>query len=175
MKHLDQYAGAYAMDEAKFRAMVDIVQQTDLKQHQAEFLAAQKDRKQMGAYQVTQDGYAVVNLIGAMTKYGSSFSDTMPFGTIGVRKAVGAKRRDVLMQFLIEAALLAVLGGAIGILLGYGLGAILCKALLGVTGSIPLWAVLAAFGVPALIGVIFGLYPAAKASKLDPIEALRYE
>ena len=94
---------------------------------------------------------------------------------IGVRKAVGAKRRDVLMQFLIEAALLAVLGGAIGILLGYGLGTILCKVLLGVTGSIPLWAVLAAFGVPALIGVIFGLYPAAKASKLDPIEALRYE
>ncbi len=94
---------------------------------------------------------------------------------IGVRKAVGAKRRDILLQFLIEAALLAVFGGAVGILLGYLAGTAICKGLLGVTGSIPLWAVLAAFGVPALIGVIFGLYPAAKASKLDPIEALRYE
>ncbi len=94
---------------------------------------------------------------------------------IGVRKAVGAKRRDILLQFLIEAALLAVLGGAVGILLGYGVGAALSKALLHVTATIPIWAVLAAFGVPAIIGVIFGLYPAAKASKLDPIEALRFE
>jgi putative ABC transport system permease protein len=94
---------------------------------------------------------------------------------IGVRKAVGAKRRDILLQFLIEAALLAVLGGAVGIAFGYIVGAALSKAMLGVTGSIPPWAVLAAFGVPALIGVIFGLYPAAKASKLDPIEALRFE
>ncbi|MCE1227952.1 MAG: ABC transporter permease [Firmicutes bacterium] len=94
---------------------------------------------------------------------------------IGVRKAVGAKRRDILLQFLIEAALLAVLGGAVGIVIGFVAGAALGKALLGVAGSIPLWAVLAAFGVPALIGVIFGLYPAAKASKLDPIEALRFE
>jgi len=94
---------------------------------------------------------------------------------IGVRKAVGAKRRDILLQFLIEAALLAVFGGAVGIVLGYVSGAALSKAMMGVTGSIPLWAILAAFGVPALIGVIFGLYPAARASKLDPIEALRFE
>ncbi len=94
---------------------------------------------------------------------------------IGVRKAVGAKRRDIMLQFLIEAALLAVLGGAVGIVIGFIAGAALGKALLGTAGSIPLWAVLAAFGVPALIGVIFGLYPAAKASKLDPIEALRFE
>ena len=94
---------------------------------------------------------------------------------IGVRKAVGAKRQDILLQFLIEAALLAVFGGAVGIVIGFIAGAALGKALLGVAGTIPLWAVVAAFGVPALIGVIFGLYPAAKASKLDPIEALRYE
>ena len=94
---------------------------------------------------------------------------------IGVRKAVGAKRRDILLQFLIEAALLAVFGGAVGIVLGYASGAALSKAMMGVTGSIPLWAILAAFGVPAIIGVIFGLYPAARASKLDPIEALRFE
>jgi len=94
---------------------------------------------------------------------------------IGVRKAVGAKRRDIMLQFLIEAALLAVFGGAVGIVIGFIAGAALGKALLGTAGTIPLWAVLAAFGVPALIGVIFGLYPAAKASKLDPIEALRFE
>ena len=94
---------------------------------------------------------------------------------IGVRKAVGAKRKDVLLQFLIEAALLSVLGGAIGIALGYALGAALGKALLGLVGGIPLWAMISAFVVPAGIGLVFGLYPAAKASKLDPIEALRYE
>jgi putative ABC transport system permease protein len=94
---------------------------------------------------------------------------------IGIRKAVGAKRRDVLAQFLIEAALLSVFGGAVGILLGYIVGAVLGNALLGVVGTIPLWAVLCAFGVPAIIGVTFGLYPAWKASRLDPIESLRYE
>jgi putative ABC transport system permease protein len=94
---------------------------------------------------------------------------------IGIRKAVGAKRRDVMLQFLIEAAFLCILGGAIGVALGFILGAILGKALLGTMGSVPLWALLSALGVPAVIGLVFGLYPAAKASKLDPIEALRYE
>jgi putative ABC transport system permease protein len=94
---------------------------------------------------------------------------------IGTRKAVGAKRRDILLQFLIEAALLSVLGGAIGIALGYALGALVGKALLGTIGGIPLWAMVSAFAVPAAIGLIFGMYPAAKASKLDPIDALRYE
>ena len=94
---------------------------------------------------------------------------------IGLRKAVGAKRRDVLTQFLIEAALLSVFGGAVGILLGYLIGAILSNALIGTMGSVPLWAVLCAFGIPAVIGVAFGLYPAWKASRLDPIESLRYE
>lgn len=94
---------------------------------------------------------------------------------IGVRKAVGAKRRDIMLQFLIEAAFLCILGGAIGVGLGFILGAALGKALLGTMGSVPLWALVSAFAVPAAIGLIFGLYPAAKASKLDPIEALRYE
>jgi putative ABC transport system permease protein len=94
---------------------------------------------------------------------------------IGIRKAVGARRRDVLAQFLIEAALLSVFGGVAGILLGYLIGAALGRALVGTVGSIPAWAILCAFGVPALIGVVFGLYPAWKASRLDPIESLRYE
>ena len=94
---------------------------------------------------------------------------------IGVRKAVGAKRRDIMLQFLIEASFLCILGGAIGVGLGYVIGAALGKALLGTMGAVPLWAVVSAFAVPAAIGLVFGLYPAAKASKLDPIEALRYE
>ncbi|MDP1831871.1 MAG: ABC transporter permease [Geothrix sp.] len=94
---------------------------------------------------------------------------------IGVRKAVGAKRRDIMLQFLIEAAFLCILGGALGVGLGFVLGAALGKALLGSMGSVPLWAIVSAFAVPAAIGLVFGLYPAAKASKLDPIEALRYE
>ncbi len=94
---------------------------------------------------------------------------------IGIRKAVGAKRKDVLAQFLIEAALLSIFGGVAGIVLGYVVGALLGNALVGAVGTIPLWAVLCAFGVPAVIGVAFGLYPAWKASRLDPIESLRYE
>ena len=94
---------------------------------------------------------------------------------IGVRKAVGAKRKDILLQFLIEASILCIFGGAVGILLGYAVGAILGKLMFGQIGSIPLWAVVSAFMVPAGIGLIFGMYPAAKASKLDPIDALRYE
>jgi len=94
---------------------------------------------------------------------------------IGIRKAVGAKRKDVLAQFLIEAALLSLFGGVAGIVLGYIVGAILGNALVGTVGTIPIWAVLCAFGVPAVIGVVFGLYPAWKASRLDPIESLRYE
>jgi len=94
---------------------------------------------------------------------------------IGIRKAVGAKRQDVLMQFLIEAALLSVMGGMVGMALGYAMGAALGQALLGTVGTIPLWAAVCAFCVPAAIGVTFGLYPAWKASRLDPIEALRFE
>jgi putative ABC transport system permease protein len=94
---------------------------------------------------------------------------------IGVRKAVGAKRVHILVQFLIEASVLCLLGGALGILLGFLVGAAIGKMLLNQVGGVPLWALIAGFGVPAAIGVLFGLYPAAKASRLDPIESLRYE
>jgi putative ABC transport system permease protein len=98
---------------------------------------------------------------------------------IGVRKAIGARRNDVLLQFLIEAITLSGLGGAIGIAGGYGT-ATLVRFLLKKWVELPpvhtpLWAIALAFSFCAILGVIFGIYPAAKASKLDPIEALRYE
>ncbi len=96
---------------------------------------------------------------------------------IGLRKAVGARKRDVLVQFLIEAITLALAGGAIGIVLGYGLGAVAVRLIPGdlPPAHVPLWAILLAAGFSALVGIVFGLYPAAKAAALDPIEALRYE
>lgn len=98
---------------------------------------------------------------------------------IGLRKSIGARRRDVMVQFLIEAVVLSGFGGAVGILGGFLL-ANLIRMLLGKWVTLPpvhtpLWAILIAFGFCAFLGVLFGIYPAAKASKLDPIEALRYE
>jgi putative ABC transport system permease protein len=96
---------------------------------------------------------------------------------IGVRKAVGARRRDILLQFLIEAVALSLLGGLIGLALGYGLGA-LVTAVVPVAlppAHVPLWAVALATGCSALVGIFFGIYPAGKAARLDPIEALRFE
>jgi putative ABC transport system permease protein len=96
---------------------------------------------------------------------------------IGVRKAVGAKRQDVLMQFLIEAVTLSLVGGGIGLALGYGMGALLSAVLPGdlPPAHVPLWAVLLAFGFSTMVGIFFGIYPASKAARLDPIDALRYE
>jgi len=96
---------------------------------------------------------------------------------IGVRKAVGARRQDVLVQFLIEAVTLSLVGGGIGLALGYGMGAAVSAALPGdwPAAHVPLWAVLLALGFSVAVGVFFGIYPAGKASRLDPIEALRYE
>lgn len=96
---------------------------------------------------------------------------------IGIRKAVGARRQDVLVQFLIEAVTLSLVGGTIGLLAGWGIGAGVASALPGdwPPAHVPLWAVLLAFGFSAVVGVFFGIYPAGKASRMDPIEALRYE
>jgi putative ABC transport system permease protein len=93
---------------------------------------------------------------------------------IGIRMAIGAKGRDILTQFLIEALTLSVAGGILGILLGVGVSRVLAVRQQWPI-SIPPAAVLLAFGFAAAIGVFFGFYPARKASRLDPIEALRYE
>jgi putative ABC transport system permease protein len=93
---------------------------------------------------------------------------------IGIRKALGAKREDVLLQFLIESVTLAVLGGALGVLLGAVI-AFSVTLLIGMPSSIKLWAVAASLVVSASVGVFFGVYPARKAARLDPIVALRFE
>ncbi|MGA1984934.1 MAG: ABC transporter permease [Candidatus Sulfotelmatobacter sp.] len=93
---------------------------------------------------------------------------------IGIRKALGARRDDVLLQFLIEALLLSLIGGVLGVISGV-LFAEIVTALIGMPSSIKLWAVLAGLVVAGAVGVFFGVYPARKAARLDPIVALRFE
>ena len=93
---------------------------------------------------------------------------------IGVRKALGARRREILWQFLIEAAFLTSLGGLLGIIFGSSIG-LLVHWLSGFPVSLPWWSFAIGIGFSASVGIFFGLFPAIKASRLDPIEALRYE
>jgi len=93
---------------------------------------------------------------------------------IGVRKAIGARRRDIIWQFLTEAMALTGSGGIIGVLLGYGAGLGIGR-LLSLESFVPAWAVVAAVTVAASVGLFFGMYPAVKAARLDPVDALRYE
>ena len=97
---------------------------------------------------------------------------------IGIRKAIGAKRRDILVQFLVESVVVSVVGGSIGILLGWGLSQLIGSLDLGgqrMPTVVAPDAVLLAVGVSSAIGVFFGIYPASRAARLNPIEALRYE
>ena len=91
---------------------------------------------------------------------------------IGIRKAIGAKQKDILMQFLIEAATLTGFGGLVGLLIGYGISLLIRIVF---PSYVPYWAPPLGFGASVLIGLAFGLFPAWKAARLDPIESLRYE
>ena len=93
---------------------------------------------------------------------------------IGVRKALGATRRDILVQFLIEAATLTGIGGAIGIGFGLVFGAIVTRAM-DISADVPVWSAAVAATVSIAIGIVFGLLPANRAARLEPVEALRYE
>ncbi len=110
-----------------------------------------------------------VGVIGIM-----SIAVTERTREIGIRKAVGATRSEILWQFLVESATVTLIGGAFGMLLGGG-GALLVKAITPIPASVPLWAVGAALLMAALAGVVFGLIPAWRAARMDPVIALRFE
>ncbi len=93
---------------------------------------------------------------------------------VGIRKAIGARRRDILWQFLVEAATLSAVGGGIGILIGI-LFALVLDQVTPLPAAVELWAVVTGLAVASGVGIIFGLFPAVKAARLDPIESLRYE
>jgi putative ABC transport system permease protein len=94
---------------------------------------------------------------------------------IGVRKAIGARRSDIIIQFLSEAVVLTGLGGLIGMLFGWGVSRLVRAAMPSLPTMVPLWAAGLGIAVSVGIGVFFGIWPASKAARLDPVEALRYE
>ena len=93
---------------------------------------------------------------------------------IGLRKAIGAKKRDISIQFLAEAVALTMTGGIVGVVIGYGASYIITLTGL-LTATVSMYSVLLAVGVSMLIGIVFGYFPARRAAGLNPIEALRYE
>ena len=94
---------------------------------------------------------------------------------IGVRKALGARRKDIVRQFLFEAMTLTFLGGVLGVVLAVGISKIVMLLVPSLPASIPTWAVISGLTVSIGVGILFGVWPARKASRLDPIECLRYE
>ena len=93
---------------------------------------------------------------------------------IGIRKAVGARNGDILYQFLAESAALAATGGAIGVIIGAGIGYTIYE-MTGFPVSMPWWAFAIPVAFSSIIGIFFGIYPASRAAGLDPVDALRYE
>ncbi len=93
---------------------------------------------------------------------------------IGIRRAIGARQKDIVRQFLIEAVLISIVGGLIGIAAGF-FGSKIIAAIAGWSTVVTATSIIVAFGVSVFIGLLFGIYPAVQAAKLDPIEAIRYE
>jgi putative ABC transport system permease protein len=93
---------------------------------------------------------------------------------IGVRKSLGARRRDIRRQFLAESTTLAIIGGATGVAAGWGL-AFLVSIISPLPARVTPWSIIMALGLGATIGIVFGVYPAARAARLDPVVALREE
>jgi putative ABC transport system permease protein len=129
-----------------------------------------------GTFFVAMIGIAAIALIvgGIVIMNIMLVSVTERTREIGVRKAMGARRADVLNQFLVEACMLSLLGGAIGVLLGITIAKTV-TLLVGMPSAVPTWSIWAGLIVALSIGVFFGVYPARKAAMLDPIAALRFE
>lgn len=94
---------------------------------------------------------------------------------IGVRKAVGARRRDIVRQFLTEAVALTGSGGVVGVLISIGISSLIRATVPDLPSYVPLWSIVMGVGVASSVGLFFGMYPAIKAARLDPVDALRYE
>ena len=94
---------------------------------------------------------------------------------IGVRKAIGARRRDIIWQFLTEAVALTGAGGIVGVLVSIGISTLIRTTVPSLPSFVPLWSVVMGVGVACSVGLFFGIYPAVKAARLDPVDALRYE
>jgi putative ABC transport system permease protein len=94
---------------------------------------------------------------------------------IGIRKAVGARKSDIVVQFLTEAVVLTGLGGMLGLLIGWTISRIAAMVFPTLPTAVPLWAALSGVGVSVGVGLFFGIWPANRAARLDPVDALRYE
>jgi putative ABC transport system permease protein len=94
---------------------------------------------------------------------------------IGVRKAIGARKSDIIVQFLTEAVVLTVLGGIFGLILGWMISRAAGMVFPTLPTAVPLWAAAMGVGVSVAVGLFFGIWPASRAARLDPVEALRYE
>ena len=176
-KSMDQMAEASAQIEELLRKRHKIgpASESDFMiRNQAEFMETAAQTSE--TFTMLLAGIAAVSLlvggIGIMNIMLVSVTERTR--EIGIRKAVGAKSRDILLQFLIESVVLSLFGGLIGILFGIGAARILAQTA-GWQVAISLPAVLLAFGFAAGVGIFFGIYPARKASSLRPIDALRYE
>jgi putative ABC transport system permease protein len=118
---------------------------------------------------------ALATLLAALGLYGvMSYAVARRTREIGIRMALGATRLSILVQFIVESMILCLIGGSVGVLLGLGISAVLTR-IAGWQAAVSPGAIALAFGFSAGVGLFFGLWPARKAAKMDPIAALRYE